>query len=65
METRDSECETDTTRPDLGEVRSQLERLVEHRVLGGLTEREQRRYEELAREELRLLRDKAHRAIGR
>ena len=55
MGTSESNVDGDPTPVGLRLVRHELERIVEHRVLGGLTDREQKRYDELATIEQRIL----------
>lgn len=55
MGTSERHVDGDPTPVGLRLVRDELERLVEHRVLGGLTAREQERYDELATIEERIL----------
>ncbi len=64
METPDGYVDCDPTPVGLQMVRGELERLVECRVLGGLSDREQRRYEELTAIEDSLLAGRKSRRRG-
>ena len=66
METPDVHVDGDPTPLGLRVVRDELDRIVEHRVLGGLSDREQRRYDELTSIEERILEARARaRALRR